>query len=49
MPGRPGEVLVMLYLSDTNMLKSPYDQRSKGRYQDGACFGQRSRQIGRRI
>lgn len=43
MPGRPGEVLVMLYLSDTDMFESPYERKSEERYQDGPSFGRRSR------
>ncbi|WP_241301417.1 ImmA/IrrE family metallo-endopeptidase [Burkholderia stabilis] len=43
MPGRPGEVLVMLYLSDTEMFESPFERRSQGRYQDTPTFGRRSR------
>ncbi|WP_038740208.1 ImmA/IrrE family metallo-endopeptidase [Burkholderia pseudomallei] len=43
MPGRLGEVLVMLYLSDTDMFESPYERRSERRYQDSPSFGRRSR------
>ncbi|WP_429500883.1 ImmA/IrrE family metallo-endopeptidase (plasmid) [Robbsia andropogonis] len=43
MPGRQGEVLVMLYLSDTDMFESPYEQASSERYQDIPSFGKRSR------
>ena len=43
MPGRPGEVLVMLYLSDTDMFESPYERGSEGRYPDSPSFGRRSR------
>ncbi|HVW51612.1 MAG TPA: ImmA/IrrE family metallo-endopeptidase [Trinickia sp.] len=43
MPGRPGEVLVMLYLSDTDMFESPYERRSEERYHDSPSFGRRSR------
>ncbi|MFL9856823.1 ImmA/IrrE family metallo-endopeptidase [Paraburkholderia madseniana] len=43
MPSRPGEILVMLYLSDTEMFESPFERRSEGRYQDSPSFGRRSR------
>ncbi|CAJ3083642.1 Domain of uncharacterised function (DUF955) [Burkholderia pseudomallei] len=43
MPGRTGEVLVMLYLTDTEMFESPFEHRFEGRYQEGANFGPRSR------
>ncbi|WP_406805307.1 ImmA/IrrE family metallo-endopeptidase [Burkholderia semiarida] len=43
MPGRPGEVLVMLYLSDTDMFESPYERTSEERYRDSPCFARRSR------
>jgi len=42
-PGRSGEVLVMLYLSDTDMFESPFERRLEGRDQEGANFGRRSR------
>ncbi|WP_186161974.1 ImmA/IrrE family metallo-endopeptidase [Burkholderia gladioli] len=43
MPGRPGEVLVMLYLGDTNMFESPFERKSEERYQENPGFGRRSR------
>lgn len=43
MPGRAGEVLVMLYLSDTEMFESPFERKLEGRYQESANFGGRSR------
>lgn len=43
MPGRPGEVLVMLYLGDTDMFESPFERKSEGRYQESPGFGRRSR------
>lgn len=43
MPGRPGEVLVMLYLSDTDMFESPFERTSERRYHDSPGFGGRSR------
>lgn len=39
MPGRSGEVLVMLYLSDTEMFESPFERKSEGRYQESESFG----------
>ncbi|RQV65901.1 ImmA/IrrE family metallo-endopeptidase [Burkholderia cenocepacia] len=43
MPGRPGEVLVMLYLADTDMFESPFERKSEGQYQERLGFGRRSR------
>lgn len=43
MPGRSGEVLVMLYLSDTEMFESPFERKFEGRHQENANFGGRSR------
>ncbi|MDR6499007.1 hypothetical protein J2785_002152 [Burkholderia ambifaria] len=42
-PGRSGEVLVLLYLSDTDMFESPFERRIEGRMQESANFGRRSR------
>jgi hypothetical protein len=43
MPGRLGEVLVMLYLSDTEMFESPFERMSGGRSQDIPSFSRQSR------
>ncbi|WP_322053054.1 ImmA/IrrE family metallo-endopeptidase [Paraburkholderia bannensis] len=42
-PGRPGEVLVMLYMGDTNMFESPYEREPERRCRDVPSFGKRSR------
>lgn len=43
MPGRLGEVLVILYLTDTEMFEWPFESRYEGRYEEGASFGRRVR------
>lgn len=44
MPSRTGEVLVMLYLTDTDMFEAPFEARKfKQRYEEGPSFGRRSR------